>query len=77
MEELYAKLADILEVDQVKPDDALEVFEAWDSLGVLSVIAMLDISYGINMTAMELGNLKTARELARVVASRKNRVHDA
>ena len=73
MEELYAKLADILEVDDVTPNDILRDFEAWDSLGVLSVIAMLDKSFGISMTALELRDIKTPGELAQIVASRKRK----
>jgi acyl carrier protein len=71
MEDLYAKLADILEVDALKPDDTLASFEAWDSLGVLSVIAMLDASYGIHMTALDLRNIGTAGELVQAIAKRK------
>ena len=38
MESVYAKLAEILEVDEVKPDDVLKNFDNWDSLTVLVVL---------------------------------------
>ena len=41
MEEFNRELAEILEVDDVRPADVLATFEAWDSLSVLSVIVMI------------------------------------
>lgn len=71
MEQFYSKLAEILEVDDVKEDALLESFPAWDSLGVLSAIAMVDSQYGVNLTALDLAGIKTADEFARLVESRK------
>ena len=71
MNEVYAQLADIMEVDQVKPDDLLVDFPEWDSLTVLSVIAMLDAKYGININALDMRNFRTAKELVDFVANRK------
>lgn len=73
MQSLYAKLAELLEVDEVKPEDALQDFENWDSLTVLAVIATLDSGYGVNMTGAELRLIATAGELAAAVESRKRR----
>jgi acyl carrier protein len=70
MNDLYVKLAEILEVDEVKPDDVLKDFENWDSLTVLSVLAMLDANYGVNLTASDLRQIKTPAELAAAVESR-------
>jgi acyl carrier protein len=72
MSDIYAQLAEILEVDEVRPSDVLADFPAWDSLAVLSVIAMLGEDYGINATAMELQNWKTAKEIADQIASRQS-----
>ena len=66
MNKLCAKLAEILDVEEVKETDVLADFDEWDSLTVLSVIAMLDAEYGVNITAMELRNIKTVAELANV-----------
>jgi len=64
MDDIYSKLAQILEVERVKAADVLSEFEYWDSLTVLSVLAMLDSSYGINLTAADIRRMKTAGELA-------------
>jgi acyl carrier protein len=73
VDDIYTKLAEILEVDQVAADDVLSDFEYWDSLTVLSVLAMLDAGYGVNLTAANLRELKSAGELAAVVESRSQK----
>ena len=67
MQAFYEKLAEILEVDEVKTEDKLREFENWDSLTILSVIAMLDASFGINMTAKNLQKIETVGELATLI----------
>ena len=37
----YEKLAEIFEVDHVKPDDVLDQFEVWDSLTVLAICSCI------------------------------------
>jgi acyl carrier protein len=71
MSDIYVQLAKILDVDEIKPEDILTDFPEWDSLTVLSVIVMLGEDYGMNVTAKELGNWKTAKEIADAIASRK------
>lgn len=71
MQIFYDKLAEILEVDEVKPNDILQDFENWDSLTILSVLAMLDANFGVNMTAKNLQKIETVGELATFVDSRR------
>jgi acyl carrier protein len=73
MEDIYIKLAEILEVEQVQPGDVLRQFENWDSLTALSILATLDASYGVNLTAGELREIKTAGELVTVVDGRRHK----
>jgi len=63
------KLAEILEVDEVKREDVLEEFENWDSLTVLSIVATLDANYGLNLTSGDLKKVKTVGELADKISS--------
>ena len=65
------KIAEILEEDELKETDELKSYPQWDSLSVLSVIAMLDANYGVNLPAKEFENIKTAGELWNLVQSRK------
>ena len=73
MEDFYRKLADILDVPEVKPADVLGDFTEWDSLSVLSVIAMLDSDYAINLHATELWEIKTAKDLYDRVVERSGK----
>jgi acyl carrier protein len=70
MHDIYTKLAEILEAETVAADDVLADFEYWDSLTVLSILAMLDSAYGVNLTAADIRKMKTAGELAAAVEGR-------
>jgi acyl carrier protein len=71
MNEFLKKLAEILEVDGVKETDQLKAFPQWDSLAVLSVIAMLDANYGVNLRAADFGPINSAVDLWNLVQSKK------
>lgn len=71
MNEFLAKIASILEVDEVKETDELKAFAQWDSLSVLSVIAMLDACYHLNLHAADFKSVKTVGDLWLLVQSRK------
>lgn len=55
-EEKFEIIADILEVeaDELQEDMVLDDFETWDSVAVLSVIAMMDEKFGKYPHASEI-----------------------
>jgi len=71
MNEFLNKLAEILEVGAVNETDELKAFPQWDSLAVLSVIAMLDANYGVNLRAADFAPINSAVDLWNLVQSRK------
>ena len=71
MNEFLNGLAGILEVEKVVETDDLKAFPQWDSLAVLSVIAMLDAKYGVNLRAADFGSVKSAGDLWALVCSKK------
>jgi acyl carrier protein len=71
MERFCSELAEILEVDEVKANSQLESFPAWDSLGVLATIAMIDSNYGVNLNADDLAQTRTAGALFELIQARK------
>jgi acyl carrier protein len=73
MNEYLDKIAKILEVDSVSDTDDLKTFPQWDSLTVLSVIAMLDADYGVNLRAADLQEAASAGALWELVQSKKAR----
>lgn len=71
MNEFCAKIAEILDVDAVSENDVLDDFPEWDSLSVLSTIAMLDAKYGVNVTALDLKDVRTVADLWNVAQAKK------
>ena len=71
MDRFYEQLAEVLEEDTVGPDDVLAKFEQWDSLTALSVVAMIDESYRVNVSAEELAGIRTAGQLEQLVAAKR------
>jgi acyl carrier protein len=69
--EFYNRLAEILDVEEVKPENVLKDFDGWDSLAVLSVLALADSKYGASIKAEEIRAVVTAAELAGLVESKK------
>jgi len=72
MKEFLEALARTLELPEVKAADELKSFAQWDSLAVLSVIAMMDANYGVNLQAADFATITTAQDLWNVVQSRKS-----
>jgi len=62
-EQFYNKLAEILETEAVKDEEVLREFEVWDSLTVLSIIAMADSDYKINISSRDLDSVTTVGDL--------------
>ena len=71
MNEFLQKLADCLDRSSVSEEDVIVEFPEWDSLSVLSVIAMLDADYGVNLVAGDLRGVRTSADLWALVQSRK------
>ena len=70
--EFYQKLAAILDIEEVKPGNVLRDYEQWDSLAILSVLAMADSKYGVTIKADEIRSVVTAEQLADLVAAKQN-----
>lgn len=54
MENFDSAIAEILEVDKVNSEDELIAFECWDSLTILSIIALTDQKYKVTLSANEV-----------------------
>lgn len=71
MDEFLKKIAAILEVDELKASDDLKSFEQWDSLSVLSIIAMIDADEGANLNAADFEQINTPADLWDLVQAKK------
>lgn len=63
MEELLTELNDILEVEGLKPDSDLADLPEFDSLAVLSIIAMVDSKYSVTLSGAQIRNARTPEGL--------------
>ena len=70
-QEFYQKLAEILDIEEVKPENVLKDFDGWDSLAILSLLAMADAKYGVSVKAEEIRSVVTAEDLARLVETKQ------
>lgn len=71
MNEFLSRIASILEVDEIRETDQLKGFPQWDSLAVLSVIAMLDAHYGVNLRAADFEPVSSVADLWNLVNSKR------
>lgn len=65
--QFYARLADALDVETMAPETVLRDLDEWDSLAVLSVLALADASYGVTIAPEDLRAATTAADLASLV----------
>ncbi len=63
MDEFLSEMAEILEEDTVAPEAELKSFESWDSLAVLSVAALADAQFGVNISAQDINEAETVGQL--------------
>ena len=63
--EFIAKLKEILEIEdrELNLSDEFRTYEEWNSLAYLSVIALLDEEYDIQMEEVEFKKLRTVGDL--------------
>ena len=69
MNEFCVRLAEVLDISEVKESDILSEFPEWDSLSVLSVLAMLDSKYNVNLPSTDLKGVRTVADLWKLVQS--------
>lgn len=66
-EKFLNDLAEILEEDEVKESDVLKDFDAWDSLSILSIIALGNDNYGKQLSNDDIRSLKTVGDLEKLL----------
>jgi acyl carrier protein len=72
MDEFLTEMAEILEEDSVSPGDELKSFQSWDSLAALSVLAMADTNFGINISSEDVRQVNTVEDLYRLIITKKD-----
>ena len=72
MSEFYEGLAEILEVevDEINPEYSLEE-GGWDSLAIVSTIALIDDVHDVTVHPDKLGECKTVGDIERLIEAEK------
>ncbi len=74
-DKIIAALAEALEMDptQINQEDNFRDYENYSSLTELSVLAMLDSEFGIEIEMKEFNDHKTVHDLFRLVSDRASK----
>lgn len=70
IEEKLALITETLDADaaNIKPDVELKTLDEWDSMGVISTIAMLDKKFNKILNAEQIDQLKTVQDIMDLMA---------
>lgn len=73
MRQFICLLADAIEkeITEIEENNKFRDYEEWDSLAVLSVIAMIKQNYGITIPRKEFDTLLTIEELYSYISANK------
>ena len=71
MEKLTSKLSEIFEVENIDINLKFSELEEWDSLTRLSLLAMLDSDYNLNLTDTDLIKFDNIKEFCDYVINNK------
>lgn len=69
MSEFYEGLGEILEVSPEEVNPGLELGENWDSLAIVSTIALIDDVYDIQVRPEKLADCTTVGDIDQLVAA--------
>ncbi|RZL04456.1 MAG: acyl carrier protein [Rubrivivax sp.] len=72
MQEFYEGLAEILEVPPAEINSSFDLTtHAWDSLAVVSTIALCDDCFNIMLSGQDLGKCQTVAEIEALIAAKR------
>ena len=69
MSEFQEGLAEILEVDAGELEDGFELGELWDSLAVVSTLALIDEVHDVTVGAEDLAECKTVGDIKKLIST--------
>jgi acyl carrier protein len=63
VEKLVAIIKEALELEHVELNDSLDSYDTWDSLGRLSLIALIDEHFDIQISDKEFNEFETVNDV--------------
>ncbi len=67
MSKILDEIADILDLEEVNPEQVLADLETWDSLAKISAISLAHEQYKKTITLADLNGIKTVSALVKVL----------
>ena len=74
MSEFYEGMAEIFEIEVSRISSAFELHSgeaAWDSLAIVSTIALADDCFGVMLQGKALGECQTIADIEKLIAAEK------
>jgi acyl carrier protein len=70
--EILAWVADIFETptEKIRPETKRDEIEAWDSLGILTLMARLDEDFQVLLTEEEIQQLRSVKDILNLLRKR-------
>jgi acyl carrier protein len=67
MEQFLEQLVEVLEREDIDPEDEFRDYEEWDSLAYLSIIAMIDDNYDMVIPGEEFAKLNKVIDIYKYI----------
>lgn len=71
MDNLYAKIAEVLAVDSVADGDVLKSFSEWDSVSAIMLLAFVDKEFNARLTTNEIRACITVGDFVKLVQTKR------
>ncbi|MDB9720792.1 acyl carrier protein [Winogradskyella sp.] len=71
MKKFKTKMAEVLEVEILEINAELNSFDSWDSLTILSIIALISEEYDVELNQKQIENSKTLKGLQDLIKSKR------
>lgn len=70
MQDVIQLIASVLQVDpaRLSEEDGVETVEQWDSLRIVLLASMIEVSYGLTLQSEEIDSLTSVRAVRAVLA---------
>ena len=71
MEKFLKNVMEILDIEKkIEPETRLDAIEEWDSLSIVSLLAMVNVEYGKTMRVSDFKEAVTFQDLYDIIASK-------
>jgi acyl carrier protein len=67
----FESAIDGIEPGSISGDTVLDSLQVWDSLALLSVLAIADAEYGVTVSGIEVRDCKTVADIHKLILSKK------